>query len=242
MSTQLDLTFLPNLETRESVMLAAGRVQFSLINGEGQTVYVKVECKAKDLPDSDKRYTAVPLDQATHVFISEQGYNTPKLGTYYPPKSGYKSGRLFTDLQPEHPSLKAIYAIAEFVCDGVLDYDSEFDVIEVESACGLCGRKLIDPVSTARGIGPECAGKPTGTKILHASAFVQQEFPVAEPNSPEASLQAYKDALAKAEAARDQAHAALIDAENEVARLARECEKSEFYIRETTAEMESNFA
>lgn len=48
--------------------------------------------------------------------------------------------------------------------------------IEVESKCGLCGRKLEDPISVKRGIGPECAGKPTGTKILHASTFGQDEL------------------------------------------------------------------
>ena len=51
-------------------------------------------------------------------------------------------------------------------------------VIEVESRCGLCGHKLEDPVSIARGIGPDCAQKPTGSKILHSSAFApQQELP-----------------------------------------------------------------
>jgi hypothetical protein len=50
--------------------------------------------------------------------------------------------------------------------------------VETESTCGLCGHKLIDPKSVERGIGPECANKPTGTKILHASAYAPSDADV----------------------------------------------------------------
>lgn len=40
-------------------------------------------------------------------------------------------------------------------------------VIVLEAiVCGICGRKLTDPVSIERGIGPDCLGKTTGTKTI----------------------------------------------------------------------------
>lgn len=40
-------------------------------------------------------------------------------------------------------------------------------VIVLEAVvCGYCGRKLTDPVSIERGIGPDCFGKMTGTKTI----------------------------------------------------------------------------
>ena len=35
-----------------------------------------------------------------------------------------------------------------------------------EGKCCRCGRKLTDPVSVARGIGPECFGKMTKSKVI----------------------------------------------------------------------------
>ena len=44
-------------------------------------------------------------------------------------------------------------------------------VAVVESTlCGACGRKLTDPVSIERGIGPECFGKATGSKTIKLGA------------------------------------------------------------------------
>lgn len=38
-------------------------------------------------------------------------------------------------------------------------------VVEADT-CACCGRKLTDPESIARGIGPECYGKATGTRTI----------------------------------------------------------------------------
>lgn len=42
------------------------------------------------------------------------------------------------------------------------------DQLEIwhEGCCCRCGRKLTDPVSIQRGIGPECFGKMTGSKVV----------------------------------------------------------------------------
>lgn len=162
----------PALNTRESVMVAAGRVQLSLTDDNGDTRYIKIECKAKGLPGSSKNYTPVPLDLATHVFISEKGYGTTRLGTYYPPNGKYTTGRFFNDLPEDSGHIAALKAAVNYINGGNAgDDDGGTYGIEAESKCGLCGQPLTDPVSVQRGIGPDCAGKPTGTKILHASAY-----------------------------------------------------------------------
>lgn len=174
-----NLTVKPDLQTRESVMFAAGRGQFSVRDTEtGEVRYVKVEAKKLAEPGAGSKYVrgTVPLDQATHVFVSEKGYGTPRIGTYYPPKPGYDSGRFFVadGMDDSHPHVQAFMIVLEWITG---DWDSTNTAeVEVESRCGLCGHKLEDPVSVQRGIGPECAAKPTGSKILQASAFGQQAF------------------------------------------------------------------
>lgn len=172
MSARHDITITPDLSTRESVMVAAGRVQLAVTNPDDYTAYIKVEAKVKNPEGAPKRYSPAPLDQATHVFLSEKGYGTPSLGTYYPPRAGYGTGRLFTDLSEADAHFKALQVAVEYVNGGMLPLGW---AIEAEDRCGVCGRKLEDPVSVARGIGPECAGKPTGTKVLHVMQAEQPE-------------------------------------------------------------------
>lgn len=42
-------------------------------------------------------------------------------------------------------------------------------VVESDN-CGMCGRTLTDPESIARGVGPECHGKATGTRTIRSRA------------------------------------------------------------------------
>jgi hypothetical protein len=123
-----NLTLSPDLQTRESVMVAAGRCQLALTTDEGVTLYVKIEAKAKDLPGSSKRYTAVPLEDATHVFISEKGYGTQRLGTYYPAK-----GRFYEDIDPQSPHMQALRAVESYLRGE--DLPVPFVSIEAESRC-----------------------------------------------------------------------------------------------------------
>jgi hypothetical protein len=170
MSKPSTLTITPDLQTRESVMIAAGRAQFAVTDRQlGGCLYIKVECKQKN-EGAGKRYLATPLDIATHVFISEKGYGTPRLGTYYPPRPGYDNGRFFSD-GGSFAHEEALAIVVAHV--NGQPYDTDRYDVQVESRCGLCGRELTDPESIKRGIGPECAQKPTGTIILKASAFAQ---------------------------------------------------------------------
>lgn len=163
------MTITPDLQTRESVMAAAGRVQFAVRDlATDQVRYVKIEAKVKKDGGQGYERGTRPLDEATHVFISEKGYGSPSLGTYYPPKPGYQTGRFFGQ-QSDTPPPALDIAIAFIEGRPLIGYE-----VDAESRCGLCGHKLRDKGSIERGIGPECMGKPTGTKILAASAFAPE--------------------------------------------------------------------
>jgi hypothetical protein len=89
-----------------------------------------------------------------------KGYGTTRLGTYYPPKDGCDTGRFFNDVSGPH--IDALFAAVAFVNGESID---PAITVVAENACGLCGRKLEDPISITCGIGPECASKPTGSVI-----------------------------------------------------------------------------
>lgn len=185
--------------------MAAGRVQFAVTSVQsGRTVYVRVDAKLKNT-GGGKRYLPVSLDLATHVFISEKGYGTPRLGTYYPPREGYTAGRFFTDRLMNDPHMWAITQIVNLVNGAPTNPQC---TIESENICGLCGHRLTDPVSIQRGIGPDCAQKATGTQILHASPFSgeQQTLDVdAENVRAEQIRDNYKAAFAAREREQEQA-------------------------------------
>lgn len=178
-------TLSPDLQTRESVMAAAGRVQLALTATDGTTRYIRLDAKRK-LAGGGYEKGTVALDEATHVFVSEKGYGTERIGTYYPAKPGYDQGRFFVaDRLPggeDNGHVTAFLAAAQYVTTGELP--ATFASIEAESVCGMCGRRLEDPISVQRGIGPDCAAKPTGTRILHASAFAAQDPAPEEDPSP----------------------------------------------------------
>jgi hypothetical protein len=175
-------------------MAAAGRAQFAVTSEtSGKTVYIRLDAKRTAEPGSyGPKYRKCALEKASHVFVSEKGYGTPRLGTIYPKNDTFYSNTL---------SAAHVWALQQIVnlINGAPVSDK--CSIEVESACGMCGHRLTDPVSIARGIGPECASKPTGTKILHASAFVQPQLPIDEV---EASMKLTEAIADRIETARDE--------------------------------------
>lgn len=163
------LTIQPDLQTRESVMFAGGRVQFAVEYGEGVR-YVKVEAKLKKQGGGYERGT-VTLEEASHVFVSEKGYGTPRIGTYYP-----KTQRFFPADDADPSFVAAFHAVVDLVNgDRGRVLDTLGARISVESKCCLCGLDLTDPRSIEIGMGTKCAGKPTGSRILHSSVFANQE-------------------------------------------------------------------
>lgn len=265
----LPMTIKPDLQTRESVMVAAGRVQLAVTDAEG-TRYIKIEAKYKAdkalevtfrdgttfLNEKYAQYVGCTLEQASHVFISEKGYGTQSLGTYYPPKPGQIEGRFFekTGIGQNHPHIDALM-LAVGLVNGMRTHESlQHVTITAESQCGLCGRKLEDPESVRRGIGPECARKPTGTKILHASAFNEQlametddstfEHIDNEGNvldSAPATLPADDPRNGYFRLERERLQRELGYAEAEIARVRREMEKLDHSEREVAQEREAMF-
>lgn len=223
MGTQINTLINPDLQTREAVQLAGGRVQFAVRVPEDELVrYVRFDAKRRNPEGSDKRYSQVPFAEATHVFISEKGYGTPSIGTYYPPKGKYTEGRVFLadGRNPGDPHVDAITAVIDHVSGQPTSAK-----VDAEDRCGICGRKLTDPVSIERGIGPECASKPTGTKILHASKFGQQKLDV-EPKvtqweQVEGQEATYKQ-ITDAEAAHKQQHAKVEQIQERIAFLQKQ--------------------
>ena len=111
-----------------------------------------------------------------------------------------------------------------------------FESIKAESQCGVCGRKLEDPISIERGIGPDCAAKPTGTRILHASCFA------ATVPTP---LDAKRDEHTAAERRVAELEALLADARADESRLANELwamHKDEFAKQEAEQERQAVMA
>lgn len=191
---EFDLKPQPDMATTESLQFAGGKVQMSVTSKQtGRTVYVRFESK-KGAPRAWKRGT-VPFAEFDRVFVSEKGYGTPRLGAIYP------NGVFYTDRPANDPHVWAVRVICEFV-SGLAAKETDRYTIEAESTCCLCSLPLEDPVSVARGIGPVCAKKPTGTKILHA-AGEQLKLKIAAAADPGSPVDHLADRLAeKAEFAK----------------------------------------
>lgn len=71
--------------------------------------------------------------------------------------------------------------------------------IMLATRCCYCGRKLQDPISIARGVGPECFGKATGSKLARRTADGIQDGD-ADPGDLELADAADREAQAEAEA------------------------------------------
>jgi hypothetical protein len=73
----------------------------------------------------------------------------------------------------------AANAALRFAWTGTLPTPANGSVEAVEAAkCGRCGATLVDPESIARGLGPECASKPTGSRTIRSR---ERQMQLAEP-------------------------------------------------------------
>lgn len=76
----------------------------------------------------------------------------------------------------DHDRLLVYAAVAavKYAWLGVLPTPANGSVTVLEAShCGRCGRTLTDPLSIDRGIGPECAGKATGTTTIRGRKRAQ---------------------------------------------------------------------
>lgn len=145
----------PALDTRAGRMLAAGTLTATIKSlRTGDHITIKATCKAK----VDGRWQRAEFADATHVFFvvpSSTGWGD-KVGTWRP-----QTGRWYTDdYQTDAARIWAALEALRVACGGAPHTQSEF--LEA-NRCGRCGRKLTDPESIVRGIGPECAEMATGS-------------------------------------------------------------------------------
>jgi hypothetical protein len=74
------------------------------------------------------------------------------------------------DERGQAPLIRYAAGVAlRYAWTGTVPNPENGSVEAVEAAkCGRCGAKLVDPESIARGLGPECAGKATGSTTIRA--------------------------------------------------------------------------
>ena len=145
------------------VMLAAGRVKVTVTSaktGEHITILFKAFADNREgqFKQGGKRWEPCVYDEATHVFIEVPGASgdwADKVGTYYP-----RSGKFYEDHSADGARIWAAAAAANWLC-GATNEKASF---QEQSECARCGLELTDPVSIARGIGPICLGKMTGSQ------------------------------------------------------------------------------
>lgn len=175
--TTFPSTITPDLNTRAGRMLDAGDVRVTVTSSRtGEHITIRFKAHRKD-EAGKKRWPRCPLAEASHVFVevpNPDGWGD-KVGTFYP-----ESGRWFAD---DHADPARVWAAAEAArwLDASEQASPQATYLE-ESRCGRCARRLTDPVSIERGIGPECYGKETGSQheVKHpkAAQVAPEEAPV----------------------------------------------------------------
>lgn len=157
-------TLAPDLNTRAGRMLAAGRVKVTVkkTDGEHITVLFKTfrDNRDRQFKANGKNWEPCVLEESTHVFVEvpNQGDWNDKVGTFYP-----RNGRWYDDRNADAERVNAAAVIAEWLNDPTF-LPSGVESIEEQSECARCGLELTDPISIARGIGPVCLGKMTGSQ------------------------------------------------------------------------------
>lgn len=171
--------FTPDMITRAGRMMTAGRCKVTMTYPSGEHITILFQAVADNrdrsaFPKENKNWVDCQLADASHLFAevpTPSGKWNDKLGTYYP-KS--RDGRWYDADNADPTRVRAAFLCAMWLEGQKVPDDFKF----VEAAeCGAfgCGLELTDPVSVARGIGPTCYGKLTGS--VHAKKWSQVEQP-----------------------------------------------------------------
>lgn len=159
-----------NIDTRAGRMLAAGGVTVTVTSKvTGEHITLKADCCAKA---ADGSWSRVTLAEASHVFINRDKRGQ-RVGTFYPRSGDFYPAKGCTD----KGLLWAAKAVLAFALQG--DAHPQADFAEA-SCCGACNRKLTDPESIARGIGPECYGRLTDSIPYSTVGKAKVEAPKVE--------------------------------------------------------------
>ena len=148
----------PNLDRRAGRMLSRGRLTATVTSHKtGQHITIHAKCCTNDKdapygkkwPGCSKRRNQ---PRPTHVFLTAGEHD--KVGTFYP-----QTGKFYADRNADPARVYAAKLVLMYATE---DTAFQSEVVESDN-CGKCGRTLTDPVSIARGIGPECYGQETGS-------------------------------------------------------------------------------
>lgn len=172
--------FVPDMSTRAGRMMAAGRCKVTLTrDGTDDHITVLFQAVADNRdrtydPQQNKNWVDCEMADATHLFAEvptpSGGWND-KIGTYYP-KS--RDGRWYDADHADPTRVRAAFLAAWWIQKAESKTVWGFTFQEAIE-CGVCGLELSDPVSVARGIGPTCYGRLTGSH--HQEKWKGPEIP-----------------------------------------------------------------
>jgi hypothetical protein len=150
----------------------------------GAHVYVTLSCKKRkpDGPGYLSRGTKagrVGLADADKIDAADPDLEFPdnQIGAY-----GKKSDRFYPNKGVDPARVWAADHVIAWALGAFPMLDAQADVFLATKCCS-CGKKLKDPVSVARGVGPECYGQVTGSKKAP-----HQPMPVPAPEPVQGDL------------------------------------------------------
>lgn len=156
----------PDLDTRAGRQLAAGRLTVTFTSA---TTGEHITIKAKSRKVVDGNWVASNLEDAKVIFFS-----VPNAGGGWDDKVGkFTYGKGFV-AEPGADPARVFCAKQLVVFAEGRELPSGLRAQE-EDRCGKCGRALTDPISIARGIGPECYGSDTGSKHQTKISAVEED-------------------------------------------------------------------
>jgi hypothetical protein len=171
----------PSDQTRAGRMLNAGGVEatVTLINGEHVTLQVRSR-----KPQGRGWTNCAPTDEGARITLRAFGN---KVGWVNVVGGAWK-----VTLRSRNLAVRqAVHALFEYANNG---QTAGAERVQESSRCGRCMRTLTDPVSIARGIGPECYGRGTGSRAARIEAGVDNGPTMAEANAEIARREAANDA------------------------------------------------
>lgn len=139
------------IDTDAGAMLARGRLNAS-VKGDREHVTVFFRGMSK----IGGRWEQQPFTEASCVFIrAGKGFYEDRIATYFPERREFRPQRGADPARVEAALMLLRYLAGKGPLEGELFVACE---------CGDCGSELTDPVSVARGRGPICWGKDTGSR------------------------------------------------------------------------------
>lgn len=131
----------------------------------GEHVTVVLSCRAQKPGGSGyvsraTRAGRVGIEDAYCVEARDEAAEYPEnyVGRLYTNDGAWRAGREADRLRAWTAEKVLAYALGGYP----LDQQAE---VFISTSCSYCGKRLTDPVSVERGVGPECYGKATGSRM-----------------------------------------------------------------------------